>query len=185
MTYSKVTEITLVNYKPLTPIIELRLMKKANAQVIQNNNVSHEIEDVKSVWINGVDVFLKYHKKSFLFTLLLIVNIAVASACLVLHYGESPLDHNSITTPSLFLNNNKEHMSKLVTLGVRLNETDYKKIKVLAEDLGMSLSQFGENSIMTCLELIESVPNPKMNKFLKGSRYWVHQAEKEKTGFAK
>tara|TARA_B100000963_G_scaffold357389_1_gene379489 strand:+ start:12514 stop:12744 length:231 start_codon:yes stop_codon:yes gene_type:complete len=76
-------------------------------------------------------------------------------------------------------------MSKLITLGVRLKDSDYAKIKAIAEDLGMSLSQFGENAIMTCLELIESKSEPSMTKFLKGSRYWVHKADKEKKPFAK
>jgi len=143
------------------------------AQVVQNDNVSHEIDNVKSIWINGVDILTRVKLRTFILYVLLAANCIFACGWAYIYR----------TTQEISLN--KTDMSKLITLGVRLKDSDYAKIKARAEDLGMSLSQFGENSIMTCLELIESKPTPKLTKFLKGSRYWVHQAEKDKIDFEK
>ena len=74
-------------------------------------------------------------------------------------------------------------MSKNITLGVRLPEQDYNSVKELAEELNMSLSQFGEQALLSCCEIIRTNEKPELTKFLKGSRYWVHEANKSKQKF--
>jgi hypothetical protein len=74
-------------------------------------------------------------------------------------------------------------MSKQITLGVRLPEQQYNVVKGLAEELNMSLSQFGEQALLSCCEIIRSKDKPELTKFLKGSRYWVHEANESKQKF--
>ena len=74
-------------------------------------------------------------------------------------------------------------MSKQITLGVRLPEQDYNLVKQLAEQLNMSLSQFGEQALLSCCEIIKEKKKPELTKFLKGSRYWVHEADNSKQNF--
>jgi hypothetical protein len=74
-------------------------------------------------------------------------------------------------------------MSKQITLGVRLPEQDYNLVKELAEQLNMSLSQFGEQALLSCCEIIKIKKKPELTKFLKGSRYWVHEADNSKQNF--
>jgi len=70
-------------------------------------------------------------------------------------------------------------MSKLITLGVRLPEEEYNKIKAIAEELNMSLSQFGEQALLSSCEIIKSKEQPVLTKFLKIGRYSVHEADSE------
>ena len=74
-------------------------------------------------------------------------------------------------------------MSKLITLGVRLPEQEYNAIKLLAEELNMSLSQFGEQALLTCCEIIKSEKKPTLTKFLKIGRFSVHQADANEEKF--
>lgn len=74
-------------------------------------------------------------------------------------------------------------MSKQITLGVRLPEQDYNSVKELADQLNMSLSQFGEQALLSCCEIIRTKKKPELTKFLKGSRYWVHEADNSKQNF--
>lgn len=74
-------------------------------------------------------------------------------------------------------------MSKQITLGVRLPEEDYNLVKCLADELNMSLSQFGEQALLSACEIIKAQGKPELTKFYKGSRYWVHEAEESKQNF--
>ena len=70
-----------------------------------------------------------------------------------------------------------EKMSKQITLGVRLPEQDYNSVKELADQLNMSLSQFGEQALLSCCEIIRNKNKPELTKFLKIGRFSVHQAD--------